>query len=206
MIPIYSTELIGQLWFARARKCTAAKFGHQLKFGAHCAEVIRRCGTFFLCTSPFRISSPCPYARRVLENGPTAITRFWRLTPERRRLLLDAIETLCLVSILLRFSFRRTLRFGQASPRSASAEAIVENCVWAIETAARLVPVRAKCIEQGIALQRMLRKRGVEARLHYGARTSPNKNVEAHVWVTVDSTAVLGGEEAAAFVELAAYP
>jgi hypothetical protein len=53
----------------------------------------------------------------------------------------------------------------------------------------------------------MLRKRGIDARLHYGARTVPHSGeLEAHVWVTVGREAVIGGAEAANFAEVAGYP
>jgi len=63
------------------------------------------------------------------------------------------------------------------------------------------------CIEKGLALQRLLRTSGTDARLHYGARHDPvSGRLEAHVWVTVDGRAVIGGEEAVGFAEVASYP
>jgi hypothetical protein len=63
------------------------------------------------------------------------------------------------------------------------------------------------CIEKGLAVQRLLRSSGVDARLHYGARHAPKTGkLEAHVWVTVAGEVIFGGEEAAAYAELARYP
>jgi hypothetical protein len=53
----------------------------------------------------------------------------------------------------------------------------------------------------------MLRRRGVDARLHYGARQGVgNKLLEAHVWVSVAGEIVIGAEEASRFALLATYP
>jgi hypothetical protein len=63
------------------------------------------------------------------------------------------------------------------------------------------------CIEQGLAAQRMLRRGGRDALLHYGARQNPaSGRLEAHVWVSVDERTVIGGEEAPGFAAVAAYP
>ena len=63
------------------------------------------------------------------------------------------------------------------------------------------------CIEQGLAAQRMLRRRGIDARLHYGARNGHSASrLEAHVWVTVDGVPVIGGAEAARYAAIATYP
>jgi hypothetical protein len=63
------------------------------------------------------------------------------------------------------------------------------------------------CSEKGLAAQRRLRRGGIDARLHYGARHDPaSGKLEAHVWVTVDGLSVVGGEEAKDFAELESYP
>lgn len=63
------------------------------------------------------------------------------------------------------------------------------------------------CIEKGIAVQRLLRQSGIDALLHYGARHDLGcGSLEAHVWVTVGGHAVIGGEEALDFTEIAVFP
>lgn len=82
-----------------------------------------------------------------------------------------------------------------------------EECVWAVEAIARRLPWRTVCIQKGLAVQRLLRSSGVDAILHYGARRAPDSGeLEAHVWVTVAGEAVIGGEEAVGFAEIAAFP
>lgn len=69
------------------------------------------------------------------------------------------------------------------------------------------MPWRTMCIEKGVAVQRLLRKSGVDAQLHYGARHEPGSGkLQAHVWVTVGGEAVIGGEEAVDFNEIATFP
>jgi len=102
--------------------------------------------------------------------------------------------------------FRRAIRFGSVDLSRRGGDR-PEDCLSAVEAVARRVPWRTMCIEKGLALQRLLRTSGTDARLHYGARHDPvSGRLEAHVWVTVDGRAVIGGEEAAGFAEVASYP
>lgn len=81
-----------------------------------------------------------------------------------------------------------------------------EECVWAVETASRYLPLRTMCIEKGLAVQRLLRRSGAVARLHYGARHDPQTGkLQAHVWVSLDGAILIGGEDAAGFAEVATY-
>jgi hypothetical protein len=135
------------------------------------------------------------------------IATLHRLSGEQRRLLLRAAGLLTIASaIVALLPFRRALSFGSVGLGRKSAPGMADF-VWAVKAAARRLPWRTKCIEQGLALQRMLRLAGVDAVLHYGARHDPHsRKLEAHVWVSVGGEAVIGGEEAAGFAEIAAYP
>lgn len=102
--------------------------------------------------------------------------------------------------------FRIAIRFG-CVPLGPPRPIDVEEVVRAVEATGRRLPWRTVCIEKGLAAQRMLRSAGVEALLHYGARHHPKTGrLEAHVWVTVDDRAVLGGGEASDFAPIAVYP
>ena len=48
--------------------------------------------------------------------------------------------------------------------------------------------------------------RGIDARLHYGIASRAANPLSAHVWVSVGSRAVIGGDEAPNFAEVAAFP
>ena len=112
---------------------------------------------------------------------------------------------------------RRPLRSFHSASQSASdacrsvpgavARPSKPTILRAVRAAAQRLPWRTMCIEKGVVAQRMLRSSGVEAILHYGARHDPVfGRLEAHVWVSVGGAAVIGGEEAAGFREIAAFP
>ena len=140
------------------------------------------------------------------EAPPHPIVRFHRLDPTRRRLLARACVTLSAASAMVALlPFRRAVRFGCVPLGKPALDA--DQCIWAIEAAARRLPWRAMCIEQGLAVQRMLRQGGIEAVLHYGIRQQPpSGKLEAHVWVSVDGRPIIGGAEAPGFAEVATYP
>jgi hypothetical protein len=136
--------------------------------------------------------------------GPFA--RLRRLSGKRRRLLARATGLLAVASVgVALLPFRRAIRFGSV-PLGRNRGLGLDDAVWAIEAAARRLPLRTACIEKGLAVQHMLRSAGVDALLHYGARHSDTGKLEAHVWVTVHGHAVIGGSEAAQFPLIATYP
>lgn len=137
----------------------------------------------------------------------TPLTRLYRLSRERRRALPLAIVTLTAASAAVALlPFRTAIGFGSVALKRRRAMT-VEDCVWAVEAAARRLPWRTMCIEQGLAAQRLLRNAGVDAVLHYGARHGADSGkLEAHVWVSVADETIIGGDEAPEFAEIATYP
>lgn len=136
------------------------------------------------------------------------VTRYWRLDPRCKRLLREAAVALGLASFAVAFlPFRRAIRLGVIPLARCGREASLAEIGWAVESIAPRLPWRAMCIEQGIAMQRMLRRRGIDARLRYGARPKASESaLEAHVWVTVGDMIVAGEAEAGRFAELAVFP
>jgi hypothetical protein len=136
----------------------------------------------------------------------SSIARVRRLSGQQMRLLLRAAGLLGIASAAVALlPFRVAVRFG--SVKLGDGRAPPDEYVWAVEAVSRRLPWRTVCIEKGLTVQRMLRSRGVEAVLHYGARHHPDSGkLEAHVWVTVDGRAIIGGAEAADFAPIAAYP
>jgi Transglutaminase-like superfamily len=135
-----------------------------------------------------------------------ALMRICRMDAGRRRLLIRAWVVLTMASAAVALlPFRIAIRFGTRS--IGAAKHSLADWIGAVETAARYVPWRTMCIEKGLAVQRLMRRSGVDARLHYGARhAAETGKLEAHVWVTVAGEAVFGGEEATGYAELARYP
>src|SRR4051812_22399741 len=116
--------------------------------------------------------------------GP--FVRLRRLTGERKRLMLRATALLVVASAAVAvLPFRYAMKVGLVRIGRLRRLAI-EDIIWSVEAAARRMPWRTVCIEQGLVAQRMLRSAGVDAILHYGARHHPETGkLEAHVWVTV---------------------
>lgn len=136
------------------------------------------------------------------------LARARRLEPRHWRLLGSAVAGLASANALLLWgSFERAIRFGAVPLGRPRPGVDAETVVWAVRAAGRRVPLRAMCIEQGIVAQRLMRRAGIDARLHYGARpASEDPKLSAHVWISVGGTVVLGGEEASGFAEVAAFP
>lgn len=144
------------------------------------------------------------YGQGMGGTGP--LRRLKALTRTERLLLAEAVAALARAAFVVRFRpFRRAVGF--AAHALGTDPALEPDLLrWAVEVAARRVPFRAKCFEQGLALQAMLRRRGAPAKLHYGVGYDAHDRLAAHVWVSLDGRILIGGEEAWRFRELAAYP
>ena len=136
------------------------------------------------------------------------ISRWARIGRQRQALLIEALLALTAASAAIRLrAFNRAIRMGSlALTDPPAARDITEDVRWAVETAARNVPWRAMCIQQGLALQWMLRRRGVDARLHYGIARDEIGELQAHVWVAAGDAVVIGGAEAERFKCVATFP
>lgn len=131
-----------------------------------------------------------------------------RLDGERRALLAEALVALVMASAAIRIL--PFVKVGEMASRplgpSAGGHDLAPKVVWAVEAWARRVPWRAVCFQQGLAAQMMLRRRGVDSTLYFGAARRPEKSLEAHVWVRAGKTDVIGCEDAPDFAILAAFP
>jgi len=143
-------------------------------------------------------------------------------------LLVEAIVTLAAAAAAIRFlSFRRAVSFG-AVPLGEQREnptRLADELSWTVEAAARIVPFRTVCFQQGLALQRMARRRGVDVNaegsgnpgasntfrllgwkagaLVFGLETD---RLAAHVWVSADGRALIGEQHDNIFMTVATYP
>lgn len=138
------------------------------------------------------------------------IQRLSQIDSERRALIVEALLALAGASAAIRFlPFRRAVKAGarQLPPiPDRDSEHFVATAVSAIEAVAARVPWRAVCFQKGVALQWMLRRRGIDARLHYGVGKDEQGALAAHVWIAADGMIVIGGDEAERFRSLAIYP
>ena len=117
----------------------------------------------------------------------------------------EALTVLAAVSLLTRVTpFRTYVELGSIRlPHKQSPEAA--RIAKIVDIVADRVPFRAVCLQRGLALQWMLRRRGVDALLHYGIKIGLN-DLEAHVWVSVSGTVVIGAPQHVGFTEVTKYP
>jgi hypothetical protein len=138
--------------------------------------------------------------------GRRIVRRFLALERSKKLLLIEAVYELLMASAAIRLlQFQRVLQIA-ARPLSGKVRADIRGAVWSIEAAAAYVPWKTVCFQKGLALQAMLRRRGIDAQLHYGVNFDSQRSVRAHVWVSADGDIVIGGKEAPEFRVLTSMP
>jgi hypothetical protein len=141
---------------------------------------------------------------------PSSLQKLWHMTWSDRRLLVEALASIAVARFFVAFvSFRRLAFMLSRSPLPGThrdSDQIVQRVRWAIQVWASRVPWRAMCFEQGLAAHLMLRRRGVDSVLYYGAAPNLDGRLAAHVWVLYKGTNVVGAEIASQFAVLATFP
>lgn len=134
-------------------------------------------------------------------------SRLGRLSHGDAILLAEALVGLTAASLKVKFvPFRRiAAAIGRGAITDTRSTVDVSHLRWAVEAAARRLPLRTKCFEMALCLQAMLRSRGVASVLHYGVRRGQAGDLGAHVWLSVHGDVVLGGECAPDFACVAAF-
>lgn len=134
--------------------------------------------------------------------------RTWMLLSSRGRgALVEAVIALAAARLMVVLRpFKEVAAAAARQPRRTSREpdAMRREVSWAITAAARRAPWRALCLEQAIAAQAMLRRRGVASVLHYGVKAGGG-DLAAHAWVTVEGRDVVGGPASVGFVEMTRF-
>nr|WP_314444272.1 lasso peptide biosynthesis B2 protein [uncultured Sphingomonas sp.] len=135
--------------------------------------------------------------------------------PKRRPLLApaywgtiaEAAAALTAATLVTRFlPFKRYIGFG-VRPVASSREDSPQDVVRIVNALGDRLPFRAVCLQRGLALQWMLRRRGIDAALHYGIRlTGAGEQIAAHVWVSADDNVLLGAPQHEQYAEVARYP
>jgi hypothetical protein len=138
--------------------------------------------------------------------------KFLQLPRHDRLLLVEATLWLAIARVAIALlPFRRVgrlasrpIRRSEPLPQIRLRE--VKGIRWAIVVAARRVPWRAMCFQQGLAAQIMLRRRGVPSTFHYGAALDNESGLSTHVWVRDGDVDVIGGEIASHYAQLVTFP
>jgi len=130
------------------------------------------------------------------------VRRWARIDWADRLLLCEAAIVLARAALAIRFRpFRAVMARAvrpvrpPLCPAGEKADRI-RRARWAVEACARRLPWKSACFHKGLALQRMLRRRGVATDLHYGIAHDGDSAIKAHVWVTDGAEPIIGGEEA----------
>lgn len=76
----------------------------------------------------------------------------------------------------------------EIEPVAAQARAIG----WAVRGAARFAPFKALCLQQAVAAQAMLARRGIGSVLHYGVGRDEDGALVAHAWIEAAGVALTG--------------
>lgn len=121
--------------------------------------------------------------------------------------IVEASLALATASIVTRvLPFHRYIGLGARVLRSSGSSAQASTALI-VDALADRVPFRAVCLQRGIALQWMLRRRGIDAILHYGIELPKDEGaLSAHVWVSVDGDVVIGAPQHLRCTEVARYP
>jgi hypothetical protein len=137
--------------------------------------------------------------------------RLLRLPRGDRRRLLEATADLTRASVELRVApkSRTVARLGNLQTTEAAGRvgpeqrAEAERVGRAVARVARRLPWHPSCLRQALAVQRMLRRRGIAGLLHLGV-TGVGESA-AHAWVTVDGHPVVGHHGLDRFVPLGTF-
>lgn len=128
------------------------------------------------------------------------LKRYARIPRARRRLLWEALGALAIARVAMALlPFRRIAAWlgtpGAESPATAAPEEIrtAEEVGWAVAVLARRVPWDGRCMAQALAATGMLRRRGLEGTVSFGARRGESAGFDAHAWLRLGSCVVTGG-------------
>lgn len=146
-------------------------------------------------------------------------TRLVQIGWGERFLLAEAVAGLLAARVkIAALPFRRIASglgvfVAPADPRVASAQApapadrarIAAQVGWAVTRAARHVPFKAVCLPQAMAAHAMLRRRGIASAMHFGARRSDEKPIDAHAWLDAAGVEVTGYPLEPGMVEIGCF-
>lgn len=129
------------------------------------------------------------------------LKRTVRISGAERWLLVEAMIALLLArGAMALLPFRRIAAWlgtpGAESPATAAPEEIrtAQEVGWAVGAVARRVPWDGRCLVQALAATGMLRRRGLEGTVSFGARQGESAGFDAHAWLRFGSCMVTGGD------------
>jgi transglutaminase-like putative cysteine protease len=128
------------------------------------------------------------------------LKRYARISRARKMLLWEALAALAIAQLAMAsLPFRRIAAWlgtpGAETPATATAEEmrVAQEIGWAVGVLARRVPWDGRCLAQALAATGMLRRRGLEGTVSFGARRGESAGFDAHAWLRLGSCMVTGG-------------
>jgi len=128
------------------------------------------------------------------------LSRYWTISSGRKGLLLEALCTLLGAWIAMRLIPFKSIaawlgEVGGESPQTET-EANLRDARaigWAVQAIARRVPWDSRCLAQALAGTAMLRRRGLEGTVSFGAARDEKSAFTAHAWLRFGPLMVTGG-------------
>jgi hypothetical protein len=127
------------------------------------------------------------------------LERYVRESSGHRLLLCEALIALAIARIAMAIlPFRRIAAWlGTAGAESLATITdeqlrLAHSIGWAVGILGRRVPWDARCLAQALAATSMLRRRGMEGTVSFGARLDKTAGFEAHAWLSIGSYVVTG--------------
>jgi hypothetical protein len=147
------------------------------------------------------------------------LLRFRQVDNRRRALLAEAATYLLVARLALIFiPFPRLARrlgtfVPPTDPRTIAVREtpspdqarLAGEIGWAVTRAARYLPFKAVCLPQAMAARVMLKRRGVQSVMHFGAAKGQDKPLDAHAWLDAAGVEVTGYPVAKTFAEIACF-
>ena len=168
--------------------------------------------------------APAKRRNTALRSLRRRLVRLAQVGPHRRAVLIEAVAWLLVARLSLIFvSFPRLARrlgtpvaptdtraLRAKSDDKADQARVAEEIGWAVTRAARHVPFNAVCLPQAMAARIMLKRRGVDSVLHFGARIGQDrigqdKPIDAHAWLDAAGVEVTGYPVANTFAEIGCF-
>jgi hypothetical protein len=146
------------------------------------------------------------------------LLRFRQIDNRRRALLVEAVAYLFAARLALIFiPFPRLARrlgtfVPPTDPRAAQAATpvapeqaqLAEDIGWAVTRSARYLPFKAVCLPQAMAARIMLKRRGIESIMHFGAAKGLDK-LDAHAWLDAAGVEITGYPVSEKFAEIGCF-
>jgi hypothetical protein len=137
--------------------------------------------------------------------------RFLALSASDRWLLIKAALLLEVFKVGMSMLPFRTLKRISARAARAPARGLrhadrgssAESVAWAVEAASRHTPGLNTCLNQALAVQMLLARRGHPALLRIGVARGEGGRFQAHAWVESEGQVMIGGPELEGFTPLA---